>query len=208
MAFLPTSIRCCCMPAVLPVRQPSWSVCYATVYALPYIFPIPISILNRSLIFESMSLSAFCNSRMCPTWKTSTTMLLEKAIAGLKMSRKEDHAVRCVSSIGCIMQPAMPRRMVSSGLLLRWLPRAGRTSDRQTAGMVAVSDCPDVEWWSQNWRKGGLQLRRSELLRLNEFYNQLYCGCEFSLAASKAHAESGRVILLTAIHEKLFMTSL
>ena len=55
-----------------------------------------------------------------------------------------------------------------------------------TAGMVAVSDCPDVEWWSQNWRKGGLQLRRSELLRLNEFYNQLYCGCEFSLAASKA----------------------
>lgn len=55
-----------------------------------------------------------------------------------------------------------------------------------TAGMVAVSDCPDVEWWSQNWRKGGLQLRRSELLRLNEFYNQLYCGCEFSLAASEA----------------------
>ena len=24
-----------------------------------------------------------------------------------------------------------------------------------TAGMVAVSDCPDVKWWSQNWRKGG-----------------------------------------------------
>lgn len=41
-------------------------------------FPIPISILNRSLIFESMSLSAFCNSRMCPTWKTSTTMLTGK----------------------------------------------------------------------------------------------------------------------------------
>ena len=54
------------------------------------------------------------------------------------------------------------------------------------AGLVAVSDCKDVEWWSQNWRKGGLQLRRSELLRLNEFYNQLYCGCEFSLAASEA----------------------
>lgn len=41
-------------------------------------FPIPISILNRSLIFESMSLSAFCNNRMCPTWKTSTTMLTGK----------------------------------------------------------------------------------------------------------------------------------
>lgn len=43
-------------------------------------FPIPISILNRSLIFESMSLSAFCNSRMCPTWKTSTTMQTGKRL--------------------------------------------------------------------------------------------------------------------------------
>ncbi len=51
------------------------------------------------------------------------------------------------------------------------------------AGHVAVADCPDVEWWEQNWRKGGLQTRRGELLRLNSFYNQLYCGCEFSLAA-------------------------
>lgn len=42
-------------------------------------FPIPISILNRSLIFENMNLSAFCNSRMCPMWKTSTTMLTGKS---------------------------------------------------------------------------------------------------------------------------------
>ncbi len=48
------------------------------------------------------------------------------------------------------------------------------------AGNVAVADCPDVQWWEQNWRKGGLQMRRGELLRLNDFYNQLYCGCEFS----------------------------
>lgn len=48
------------------------------------------------------------------------------------------------------------------------------------AGQLAVEDCPDVEWWAQNWRKGGLQTRRGELLRLNDFYNQQYCGCEFS----------------------------
>ena len=54
------------------------------------------------------------------------------------------------------------------------------------AGHIAVSTCKDVEWWEQNWRKGGLQLRRSELLHINEFYNQLYCGCEFSLASSTA----------------------
>lgn len=54
------------------------------------------------------------------------------------------------------------------------------------AGHVAVSDCENVTWWDMNWRKGGLQMRRGELLRLNSFYNQLYCGCEFSLASSTA----------------------
>lgn len=54
------------------------------------------------------------------------------------------------------------------------------------AGHIAVEDCPDVEWWEQNWRKGGLQMRRNELLHINDFYNQLYCGCEFSLASSNA----------------------
>ena len=50
-----------------------------------------------------------------------------------------------------------------------------------TAGHLAVEAYPDVEWWDMNWRKGGLQNRRGELLRINEFYNQLYCGCEFSM---------------------------
>ncbi len=35
-------------------------------------------------------------------------------------------------------------------------------------------------WWEQNWRKGGLQERRSQLIREYNFYNQLWCGCEFS----------------------------
>lgn len=35
-------------------------------------------------------------------------------------------------------------------------------------------------WWPRNWRKGGLQERRSEIIREQEFYNQLFCGCEFS----------------------------
>ena len=35
-------------------------------------------------------------------------------------------------------------------------------------------------FWPQNWRKGGLQERRNQLLREYNFYNQQYCGCEFS----------------------------
>ena len=39
----------------------------------------------------------------------------------------------------------------------------------------------DVIWWDQNWRKGGLQERRNQILKEYDFYNQLYCGCEFSM---------------------------
>lgn len=47
------------------------------------------------------------------------------------------------------------------------------------AGTWAADQC-GVTFDTRNWRKGGLQQRRNELLRENGFYNQLYCGCEFS----------------------------
>ena len=37
-----------------------------------------------------------------------------------------------------------------------------------------------VFFWPQNWRKGGLQERRNEVIREQGFYNQTWCGCEFS----------------------------
>ena len=51
------------------------------------------------------------------------------------------------------------------------------------AGHWAVKDIsPDVIWWDQNWRKGGLQERRLQIIKEYDFYNQLYCGCEFSMS--------------------------
>ena len=38
-----------------------------------------------------------------------------------------------------------------------------------------------VRFWAQNWRKDGLQERRNTLLKEYGFYNQQYCGCEFSM---------------------------
>jgi predicted adenine nucleotide alpha hydrolase (AANH) superfamily ATPase len=52
------------------------------------------------------------------------------------------------------------------------------------AGEYACSLFPNVEWWGKNWRKGGLQERRNQLIREYGFYNQQYCGCEFSLCNS------------------------
>lgn len=37
-----------------------------------------------------------------------------------------------------------------------------------------------VLWWERNWRKGGLQERRNQIIKEYGFYNQLWCGCEFS----------------------------
>jgi predicted adenine nucleotide alpha hydrolase (AANH) superfamily ATPase len=55
-----------------------------------------------------------------------------------------------------------------------WACRAissGNTSENQDK----------VIWWDQNWRKGGLQERRLQIIKEYDFYNQLYCGCEFSM---------------------------
>ena len=41
-------------------------------------------------------------------------------------------------------------------------------------------DLPSPKYWAQNWRKGGLYERRNQLLKEYNFYNQQYCGCEFS----------------------------
>lgn len=49
------------------------------------------------------------------------------------------------------------------------------------AGHAAAEMYPDVDFCDRNWRKGGLQERRNSLLKENGFYNQLYCGCEFSM---------------------------
>lgn len=49
------------------------------------------------------------------------------------------------------------------------------------AGRRAAERYPGTLFWEQNWRKGGLQERRNQLLKECGFYNQLYCGCEFSM---------------------------
>ena len=54
------------------------------------------------------------------------------------------------------------------------------------AGLWACdkTNSPDdlqVIWWDQNWRKNGLQERRLQIIKEYDFYNQVYCGCEFSM---------------------------
>ena len=52
------------------------------------------------------------------------------------------------------------------------------------AGFKAQEAVNTPLYWAQNWRKDGLQERRNELLKEYHFYNQKYCGCEFSFRIS------------------------
>ena len=51
----------------------------------------------------------------------------------------------------------------------------------QWACSQAASPENEVIWWGHNWKKGGLQERRLQIIKEYEFYNQQYCGCEFSM---------------------------
>lgn len=51
----------------------------------------------------------------------------------------------------------------------------------EEAGRFAESQVPGVVFWAQNWRKGGLSERRIQIIKEYGFYNQQYCGCEFSM---------------------------
>ncbi len=59
---------------------------------------------------------------------------------------------------------------------------AGAAACSAIAGAVesAAAMVGNVSFWPQNWRKGGLQERRGEIVREQDFYNQDWCGCEFS----------------------------
>lgn len=50
----------------------------------------------------------------------------------------------------------------------------------ELAGHRAELAVEGTTFWAQNWRKGGLYERRNQLLKEFNFYNQQYCGCEYS----------------------------
>ena len=67
------------------------------------------------------------------------------------------------------------------------LKAKGERLEANEPSPITVSHSP--LFWAQNWRKDGLQDRRNELLKQFEFYNQTYCGCEFSTARNMGSIE-------------------
>ena len=65
------------------------------------------------------------------------------------------------------------------------LALSGKTAESPDRN--SPSESPGVTWWPHNWKKGGLQERRLQIIKEYGFYNQLYCGCEFSMNAKPGY---------------------
>jgi len=48
-------------------------------------------------------------------------------------------------------------------------------------GLRATSNYPSMQYWTINWRKGGGSARMIEIAKREQFYQQEYCGCVYSL---------------------------
>lgn len=60
-------------------------------------------------------------------------------------------------------------------------------------GHRAAARYDDLQYWDYNWRKGGGANRMIEISKREEFYQQEYCGCIYSLRDTNKHRrEMGR----------------
>jgi predicted adenine nucleotide alpha hydrolase (AANH) superfamily ATPase len=48
-------------------------------------------------------------------------------------------------------------------------------------GVRAAARYPEMIYWTYNWRKAGGSQRMYEIAKREEFYQQEYCGCVYSL---------------------------
>ncbi len=60
-------------------------------------------------------------------------------------------------------------------------------------GERAAARYPEMKYWTYNWRKGGGSQRMLEISKRENFYQQEYCGCVYSLRDTNRHRRaSGR----------------
>ena len=57
-------------------------------------------------------------------------------------------------------------------------------------GERAAARYPDLAYWTYNWRKGGGSARMIEISKREEFYQQEYCGCVYSMRDTNRHRQS------------------
>ncbi len=76
--------------------------------------------------------------------------------------------------------------MTSSLGISRWK----NMSQINDCGVRAAEKYPNLSYWDFNWRKGGGSARMIEISKRENFYQQEYCGCAYSLRDTNHHRKS------------------
>ncbi len=100
------------------------------------------------------------------------------AVRGLE--REPERGRRCAACFRFRLERAAHYAAARGLPVLATTLASSRWKDLDQVNAAGSSVCEEVIWWDQNWRKGGLQERRGEVVREQGFYNQTWCGCEFS----------------------------
>lgn len=65
-----------------------------------------------------------------------------------------------------------------------------------TSGIKTASAYPELDYWTYNWRKHNGSKRMLEISKQEEFYQQEYCGCAYSLRdTNKWRKSKGREVI-------------
>lgn len=172
-------LHCCCAPCSSAILE--WMMAHdvkpTLFYCNPNIYPLEEYLIRKNEITryaEKLGIEIIDDDYDHEAWLCHVKGLEQEPERGgrclqcfkLRLLRTAQKAVE-------LGLPEFTTTLASS----RWksldqINAAGQWASEQVGGAVKFNE--------KNWRKGGLQQRRNELLKENGFYNQLYCGCEFS----------------------------
>lgn len=184
----PVLLHSCCAPCSSAILE--WLLghdCAPTVfYFNPNIFP------QEEYLVRKNECKRYCGKLGVPFVDGDYDHALwREAVKGLE--REPERGARCRVCFGVRML-ATARAAARLGIESFTTTLAGsrwkRLDQIREAALEAASLTPGTRYWDVNWRKGGLQQRRGELLKIEGFYNQLWCGCEFSMRHLAERPES------------------
>lgn len=188
-------LHCCCAPCSSAILE--WmaqnDIRPVIYYCNPNIYPEEEYLIRKNEITryaEKLGLVIIDDDDYLGSWQERHDDWLGRVVCGRE--NEPERGTRCLECFRLrLFRSALKTKELGLTRFTTTLASSRWKSLEQIneAGSWAAAQVEGVEFWDRNWRKGGLQQRRNELLRENGFYNQLYCGCEFSMAALAAREE-------------------
>lgn len=179
-------LHACCAPCSSAIIE--WMLAHSIrpviFYFNPNIFPEEEYLIRKAESqrhAESLGLKWIDGDYNHPEWR--------KHVCGL-----EDEPERGARCLQCFRYRLYATALAARQLGLRYFTTTLASSRWKSlqqideAGFFAQTQVEGTAYWAQNWRKGGLYERRNQLLKEYNFYNQQYCGCEFSVRKTEEQA--------------------